>query len=76
MCDGRELKPKYNATIRDTWLFDGRELKPKYNATIRDTWVVDGHRIKPKYNATSASTYDMGDEPILVVFGQLILRLW
>lgn len=73
---GGELKKKYNASSSDIWVFNGTELKKKYNASSRDIWVVSGGKIKPKYNSSYSTTYDLGSQPILVAFGQLILRLW
>jgi hypothetical protein len=37
---------------------------------------VDGNKVKPKTGASSSNTYDASGEPILVIAGQLILRLW
>ena len=76
VCDGRELKPKSGATSSNTWVWDGKELKPKNGASSSNTWVIDGRKAKPKIGAVSANTYDIGDAPILVVAGKLVLRLF
>lgn len=75
VCDGSELKPK-GGSSRETWIYNGKEIKAKINATSRDTWVVERGIIKPKINATSRNSYDLDDNPILVAFGQLILKAW
>ena len=46
------------------------------NGTSRDTWVVERDIIKPKINATSRNSYDLDGNPLLVAFGQLILKAW
>ncbi len=74
--NGKEIKAKINATSRETWVFDGKELKAKINASSRDTWVVERDVIKPKINATSRNSYDLDGNPLLVAFGQLILKAW
>ena len=74
--DGRELKLKYGASFSNTWIWDGKEIRPKTGGSYANTWVIEGQKVKPKINANSSNTYDMGNAPILAVFGQLILRLW
>ncbi|WP_239989684.1 hypothetical protein [Haemophilus haemolyticus] len=73
---GKEIKPKYIGTSKDVWVWDGRELKPKYVVRPGDIWVVDGDKIKPKVSASSNNTYELNGNPILVAFGQVVLKLW
>ena len=75
VCNGSELKPK-NGGSRETWIYNGKEIKAKINASSRDTWVVERDVIKPKINATSRNSYDLDGNPLLVAFGQLILKAW
>lgn len=62
--------------LSSKWTCDGRELKPKSGAMSSNTWVVDGNKIKPKSGAMSSNTYEFNGNPILVAFGQVILKLW
>ena len=59
-----------------SWVYTGSELKPKNGATSSNTWVVSGDVVKPKNGATSSNSYDANGHPILVIAGQLVLRLW
>jgi hypothetical protein len=45
-------------------------------AISSNTWVIDGNKAKPKVGANSSNTYDVTGSPILVIAGQLVLRLW
>lgn len=74
--DGKEIKLKSGASSSNTWIWDGKELKPKSGASSSNTWVIDGQKAKPKTNASSSNTYEIGTLPILVVAGDLVLRLW
>lgn len=74
--DGREIKPKYGASSSNTWVFDGKELKPKYGASGSNTWVLDGDKIKPKFGANNSNTWRVGNAPILVIAGAVVLRLY
>ena len=74
--NGREIKPKVGAISSNTWVWDGKELKPKANAMSTNTWVIDGKHVKPKAGATSKNTYETGPFSILIIAGQLVLKLW
>lgn len=65
-----------NIVLDRNWVCNGGELKPKFNANVQNTWVIDGQRIKPKFNANMTNTYEINGQPALVIFGQLILKLW
>ncbi len=39
-------------------------------------YQIEGQKAKPKTGANSSNTYEIGRSPILVVAGQLALRLW
>ena len=73
---GKEIKPKTGANSSNTWLWDGKELKPKTSASSSNTWVIDRDKLKPKTSANSSNTYATNGQPILVIAGQLVLRLW
>lgn len=71
-----EIKPKTGASSSNTWVFDGEELKPKSGARSSNTWVLTSDKVKPKINARYSNTYDIDGHSILVIAGQLVLRLW
>ncbi|MGQ3083941.1 MAG: hypothetical protein ACT6RO_12330 [Hydrogenophaga sp.] len=73
---GNEIKPKAGASSSNTWVWDGKELKPKTGASSSNTWVVDTQKVKPKVGASSSNTYNVDGQSILVIAGQLALRLW
>lgn len=73
---GNEIKPKVGASSSNTWVWDGKELKPKTGASSSNTWVVDTQKVKPKVGASSSNTYSVDGQSILVIAGQLALRLW
>lgn len=58
------------------WVCDGSELKPKSGANSSNTWILSGKEIKPKSGANSSNTYEANKQPILVIAGQLLFRLW
>lgn len=74
--NGREIHPKIGATSSNTWMFDGKELKPKLGANSSNTWIIDGNTAKPKFGATSSNTWKVGNAPILVIAGALVLHLY
>ena len=74
--DGKEIKPKSGASYSNTWIWDGKELKPKSGASYSNTWLIDGNKAKPKSGAGSSNTFEIGSFSILVIAGQLCLRLW
>jgi hypothetical protein len=75
-CDGKVLKPKSGASFSNTWVFDGKELKSKSGASHYNTWVLEGGKLKPKGGASHSNTWDIGNAPLLAVFGSIILRLY
>jgi hypothetical protein len=38
--------------------------------------VTEGNKIKPKISANYNTTYELSGNPILVAFGQVVLKLW
>ena len=62
--------------LHSNWVCDGKELKPKSGASSSNTWVIDGQKVKPKTGSNSSNTFEIGRSPVLVVAGQLVLRLW
>ena len=63
--------------LSSKWSCDGRELKPKVGAKQSDDiWVTEGNKIKPKISANYNTTYELSGNPILVAFGQIVLKLW
>lgn len=71
-----EIKPKFGANSSNTWVFNGRELKPKFGANSSNTWVLDGNKFKPRFGANSSNTWEVGNAPILVIAGAVVLRLF
>lgn len=76
LLSGNEIKLKQGFSASNTWVWDGKELKPKQGATSANTWVVDSQKARPKQGATSGNTFNVDGAPILVIAGQLALRLW
>lgn len=74
--DGKEIKPKSGSSSSNTWAWNGKELKPKFNASSSNTWIVEGGKAKLKSGASSSNTWDVGDAPILVIAGAIVLRLY
>ena len=74
--DGKEIKPKSGASSSNTWLWDGKELRPKSGSSSSNTWIIDGNKVKPKSGASFSNTYETGAGSILIIAGQLVLRLW
>ena len=62
--------------LSSKWSCDGRELKPNVGAKQSDIWVTEGNKIKPKISANYNTTYELSGNPILVAFGQVVLKLW
>ena len=62
--------------LSSKWSCDRRELKPKSGGSSSDVWILTGREIKPKYSPSSNNTYELNGNPILVAFGQIILKLW
>lgn len=73
---GNEIRPKSGATSSNTWVRSGNEIRPKAGATSSNTWVLHGNTIRPKSGATSSNTWDVGNAPLLVIVGKVILRLF
>lgn len=71
-----EIKPKFGANSSNTWVFNGHELKPKFGTNSSNTWVLEGNKIKPKFGANSSNTWNVGNAPILVIAGAVVLRLF
>lgn len=74
--NGREIHPKSGANSSNTWIFDGKELRPKFGANSSNTWIIDGSKARPKFGATSSNTWKVGNAPILVIAGALVLHLY
>ena len=66
----------WNGREINGWVCDGKELKPKFGATNTNTWILDGAKMKPKFGATNANTWDVGNAPILVIAGAVVLHLY
>lgn len=73
---GNEIKPKFGATSSNTWVRVGNEIRPKFGANSSNTWVLQGNTIKPKFGANSSNTWNVGDAPLLVIVGKVILKLF
>lgn len=44
---------------------------------LSSKWTCDGRELKPKVGAASGTnTYELNGHPLLVAFGQLVLKLW
>lgn len=71
-----EIRPKFGANSSNTWIFKNGELRPKFGANSSNTWVLKGDKIKPKFGANSTNTWRVGDAPILVIAGAVVLRLF
>ena len=74
----KEIKPKVGAKPSDIWLFNGRELIPQVGgASVSVEWLVEGNKIRSKVGSASGNnTYELNGHPLLVAFGQVVLKLW
>lgn len=50
--------------------------KLQWNGKEISGWIFDGKELKPKRNATSANTWDVGNAPVPIIAGALVLKLY
>jgi len=71
---GAEIKPKADATLKNTYVWDGKTLKSKAGAALSTTWELDGKEWRTRAGASLATTWEVsGDIPApvcaLVILG-------
>jgi len=68
--------PTFEGTMIIGCIFKTKEKGMSNKIELPGNWVCDGKELKPKTGANSSNTFEIGRLPILVVAGQLALRLW
>lgn len=76
ICSGDELRPRTGANSHNTWILRGNEIRLKAGGSPSGTWVRQGDEIRPKVGANSHNTWNVGNAPLLVIVGKVILRLF
>ncbi len=58
------------------WVCDDSTLKPKIGVTLSNTWIYERGELKPKMNASQSNSYDTNGNSILIVWAEVVLKLW